>query len=350
MPYSEFERIRNIEAWVCYSTISFDLYQSWARQAHQRPRLFLAPGTPLLREKSMRKRELQDRPDLKPYTTKQILILILASLLAGSRLLVRVPHLNQPICNKHLLLLRKLRLIQLELYDDGFLGVVETPAVCKYLQPVFGSVCSWNIQGWQLSDATIRCLAGRRGIAISNLSLEELCRDWRQNNAGSERGLLIIIEAKYMDYIGLNNFINQLPHTVSSHSKFEVVPKYFEHPWEIKRNVNWSPNLKRDLICESPIERYLFNTVNPETNVITGMTSSIVLLCDLISKGELPSCRVTLLLSTKQFDKKIHHQDELDSYISFMHRMYSSVVDLTVMLDGQWVKPLSSCSAPASYS
>jgi hypothetical protein len=143
-----------------------------------------------------------------------------------------------------------------------------------------------------------------------------------------------------MDYIGLNDLINQTSHTVSSHSKFEVIPKYFEHPWEIKRNINWPQNLNRDIICESPIERYLFNTVNPDTHVVTGMTSSIVLLCDLISKGELPSCRVTLLLSTKQSDTKFHHQDELDSYISFMHRMYSSVVDLTVMLDGQRVKPL----------
>ena len=340
MSRSEYKRTRKIEAWVCYSTISFDLYQSWARQAHQRPRLFLAPGTPLLREKSTRINELQDRPDLKPYTIKHILILILASLLAGSRLQVRVPHLNQPICNKHILLLSRLRFIQLELYDDGVLGVVEAPTVCNYLQPVFGSVYSWNIQGWQLSDSTIRCLAGKRGIAISNLSLEDLCRDWRQNNAGNERELLIIIEAKYMDYIGLNNLINQMPHTVGSHSKFEAIPKYFEHPWEIKRNINWPPSLQRDLIYESPIERYLLNNVNPEAHVITGMTSSIVLLCDLISKGELPSCRVTLLLSTRQADEKFHHQDELDSYICFMHRMYSSVVDLTVMLDGQWLKPL----------
>jgi hypothetical protein len=183
-------------------------------------------------------------------------------------------------------------------------------------------------------------LAGRRGIAISNLSLEDLCRDWRQNNVENERGLLIIIEAKYMDYIGLNDLLYQIPHTVSSHSKFEVIPKYFEHPWEIKRNINWPPNLKRDLIYESPIERYLFNTVNPDTHVVTGVTSSIILLCDLLNKGELPSCRVTLLLSTKQSDTEFHHQDELDSYISFMHRMYSSVVDLTVMLDGQRVKPL----------
>ena len=254
-------------------------------------------------------------------------------------MLVRVPHLKQPTCNKHLLLLRKLRLIQLELYDDGFLGVVESPTVCKYLRPVFGSIYSWNIQGWQLSDATIRCLAGRQGIAISSLSLEDLCRDWRQNNEENERGLLIIIEAKYMDYIELNGFIDQISHTVSPHSKFEVTPKYFEHPWEIKRNINWPPNLKRDLMYESPIERYLFKTVNPDTHIVTGMTSSIVLLCDLIKKGELPSCRVTLLLSTKQSDKKFHHRDELDSYISFMRRMYSSVVDLTVMLDGQWVKP-----------
>jgi hypothetical protein len=340
MPHPEFKRTRKIEAWVCYSTISFVLYESWARQAHHRPRLFLAQGTPLLREKSTLKSELHDRPDLTPYTIKQVFIYMLASLLAGSRLVVRVPHLNQPTCNKHLLLLRKLRLIQLELYDDGFLGIVETPTVCKHLQPVFSSVYSWNIQGWQLSDATIRCLAGRRGIAISHLSLEDLCRDWRQNNVENERGLLIIIEAKYMDYIGLNDLINQMPHTVSPHSKYEVIPKYIEHPWKIKRNTNWPPNLKRDLVYESPIERYLFNTVNPDTHVVTGVTSSIVLLCDLINKGELPSCRVTLLLSTKQSDTKFHHQDELDSYISFMHRMYSSVVDLTVMLDGQRVKPL----------
>ena len=142
MPHSEIKRSRKIEAWVCYSTISFDLYESWAKQTHHRPRLFLAPGTPLLREKSTRKSELRNRPDLKPYTLKTILKLTLATLLAGSRLLVRVPHLNQRICNKQLLLLRKLRLIQLELYDDGFLGVVESPTVCKYLQPVFGSVCS----------------------------------------------------------------------------------------------------------------------------------------------------------------------------------------------------------------
>lgn len=340
MPRSVIKQKRKIEAWVCYSTISFDLYESWAKQTHHRPLLFLAPGSPLLREKSTRKNELQNRPDLKPYTLKTFLKLTLASLLARSRLVVRVPHLNQPICNKQLLLLRKLRLIQLELYDDGFLGVIETPTVCRYLRPVFSSVCSWNIQGWQLSDATIRCLAGRRGIAISNLSLEDLCRDWRQNNAGNERGLLIIVEAKYMDYVGLNNLMNQLLHTASSHSEFEVIPKYFEHPSEIKRNTNWPPNLKRDLIYESPIERYLFKTANPGTHVVTGMTSSIVLLCDLIKKGELPSCSVTLLLSTKQSNEKYHHQDELDSYIDSMYRLYSSVVDLTMMLDGQRVKPL----------
>lgn len=340
MPQSEFKQTMKIEAWVCYTTISLDLYDSWVRQTHQRPCLFLSPGTPLLREKSTRKSELQDRPDIKPYTLKQILILTLASLLSGSRLLVRVPHLNQPLCNKHLLLLRKLRLIQLGLYDDGFLGVVETPTVCKYLQPVFGSVCSWNIQGWQLSDTTIRCLAGRRGIEILNLSLEDLCRDWRQNIEEYEREPLIIVEAKYMDYTGLNGFIGKISHTVSSHSKFEVVPKYIEHPWEIKRNINWPPNRKRNLIYESPIERYLFKTVNPDTHVITGMTSSIVLLCDLIKKGELPSCRVTLLLSTKRANENWHDQNELYSYVNFMNRMYSSVVNLSMILDGQQVRPL----------
>ena len=338
MSHSRIKRTRKIEAWVCYSSISIDLYESWARQAHQKSYLFLAPRTPLLREKSTRKIEVEGRPDLKSYTLKSILKLTLASLLTGSRLLIRVPHLNQPICNKYLLLLRKFQLIKLELYDDGFLGIVESPTVCKYLQPIFTSVYSWNVHGWQLSDATMRCLASKRHIAISNLSLEDLCRDWRKGNKENKRQLLIIIEAKYMDYIALNDFIDQIPHATGSQSEFEVIPKYFEHPWEIKRNIDWPPNRKRDLIYESPIERYLFAAVNPATHVISGMTSSIVLFCDLIKKEELPSCSVTLLLSTKRSDQQNHCKGELESYISFMHRMYSSVVDLEVMLDGQWVK------------
>ena len=333
-----FKGTKGIEAWVCYSTISLNLYESWAKLTHLHARLFLAPGTPLLRENSIRRSELESRPDVIPYTLKQLLLLALLSGLSGSRLRIRVPHLHRPTCHKHLLLLRKLLVIQLELYDDGFLGVVEAPTVCKHLQPVFSSLCAWDIYGWQLSDATIRCLSGRKDLSITHLHLKDLCSTWRHNNEKVEKDPLIIIEAKYMDYFALNYFIYQRPHAESGLSKSEVIPKYFEHPWEIKRNHDWSPSQKRDFVHESPIEYYLSRSIGPDTLVITGMTSTAVIMCDLIRKKALPSCRFTLLLSTKQSEKEYHCQGELYSYIDFMDRTYSSEIDLKILLDGERVR------------
>jgi len=338
MTHIDFERIKGIEAWVCYSTISLNLYESWANLTHRHARLFLAPGTPLLREKSIRRSDLKSRPDAIPYTLKQILVLALLSALSGSRLRIRVPHLHRPTCHKDLLLLRKLGVIQLELYDDGFLGVVETPTVCKYLQPIFSSVFGWDIHGWQLSDATIRCLSGRRGLSISHLPLKDLCSAWRLSDEQFETDPLIIIEAKYMDYLALNNYICQKSHAESGLSKSEVIPKYIEHPWEIKRNNNWPPSQVRNFVHESPIEFYLCRSIGPCTHVITGMTSTAVIMCDLIMKKELPSCRFTLLLSTKQSEKEYHCLDELYSYIDFMFRMYSSKINLKILVDGEIVR------------
>jgi hypothetical protein len=232
------------------------------------------------------------------------------------------------------LALARLRLIQLKLYDDGFLGVVENPAVRNYLQPVFTSLCSWNIEGWKPSSATMRCLSARRGIKIFQLPLEELCIFWRKNNHENEKNLLIVVEAKYMDYLALNSFIEQMTATENYQSQSEVIPKYFEHPWEIKRNVYWPLNQKREILCESPVEQYLSRTISTDTHVITGMTSSAVILCDLIKKNFLPSCRISLFLSSDQSDKEYHRRDELDSYVSFMKETYSSVVELKITLDG----------------
>lgn len=339
MTNSELEKTKGIEAWVCYSTISLNLYESWAKLAHRHARVFLAPGTPLLRENSSLRSELQNRSDVEPYNLRKILSLAALSCLSGSRLRIRVPHLNQPTCHKHLLALARLRLIQLALYDDGFLGVVENPAVCNYLRPVFASLCSWNIQGWKLSSATNRCLSAKGGIEIFQVPVEDLCIFWRKRNQGSEKNLLIIIEAKYMDYVALNCFIEQISIPEHYQAQLEMIPKYFEHPWEIKRNIYWPPDRKRDLLHESPVEQYLSRSISADTHVVTGMTSSAVILCDLIKKKALPSCRISLLLSSSQSDKEYHRRDELESYASFMKETYSSVVELEITLDGHQLEP-----------
>jgi hypothetical protein len=172
-----------------------------------------------------------------------------------------------------------------------------------------------------------------------HLSLEDLCVAWLESNEKNEEAPLIIIEAKYMDYLALSNFIAHVPHSGKCFAKTEIIPKYFEHPWYIKRNTNWPSDLKRDLVKESPVEHYLSRTIDLNTHIITGMTSTIILVCDLIKKKVLPSCSVTLLLTTKQSNEGNYCLGELHSYIKFMNHMYSSVVDLSIMLDGELVRP-----------
>lgn len=325
---------RGIEVWICYSTISFFLYDCW-RESYAAEAFFsIAPGSPILRESSRLNGDISKRPDIRPYTLKSILLLVVACFSRTSRLTIRVPHLNHPTCHKTLLLLSRLRLIKLELYDDGFLGILEYPSVCNYLKPMFKSVCCWNIHNWRLSPQTTAKISRSGKIIIIPVDIQSVYEKWQVAPVLQDPARDYIIESKYMDYEYLSVLVQSGQLLRAKDHDTASIPLYFQHPWKLKQNPAWPEIIPRRIVLKAPIEMYLSRCLNCHSHVITGLTSTVVFLCELVRRALLPRFRLTLLLTSSNNSMEFHNSSELHSYVAFLIRNYSLLIQLDVIIDG----------------
>jgi hypothetical protein len=245
-----------------------------------------------------------------------------------------VPHLNPPIINKTIRRLQKLGLISLEIYDDGFLGILDQPSVCDYLQPIFHSICCWNIAGWSLSNYSLGHIQTPKiqRIVVYPSPCKYLVDDILRLklNEESTYSQSFILEAKYMDYSLLEKLLiaNKLDDFLAQ------VPYYYQHPWSIKRNKLWPTNISRNKITHVPVERHLASLIDEHSHIITGMTSSIVIICELVKQGLLPKPKITLLLREPTCLSEYHNASEVKSFINFLQNSYSHSHELEIWLNG----------------
>jgi hypothetical protein len=322
------------ELWICYSSISYYLFVAWLKSgsSHRHGFVCFAPGSPL--HKCHVSKELLNYTSqaLKNYRARTFLFLAFISIVHGRRLVLRVPHLNHPIVNKTIERLLSYNLIHLELYDDGFLGILDRPSVCKYLKPIFRSVCSWNISGWRLSDYTLRAI---KSTSIKTLDIQSLSCALAVENLDSvplsdSFCNLFILEAKYMDYQLLEDLIR----TSQLDLSLDQVPYYYQHPWSIKQNELWPAEWQRNVLTDVPVEAHLASLISPSSHVITAMTSSVIFLCELVRQGLLSNHRITLLLRTSTTPSEYHNDSEPYSFIRFIRQTYHDVINLSVWLNG----------------
>jgi hypothetical protein len=325
-----------IEAWVCYSTISFFLYKAQRKISNKRLRLLIAKGSPFLQESSCLRSEVLKRCDINAYTRLGLVTLCLKSIARGEKLAVRVPHLNPPTFHGTLAILARIGLIRLELYDDGFLGIVGDPAVCKYLKPIFSSVVCWDIEGWALSRSVFNSISKRNKIDIIRLPIKETAISWRGENKESAVTRTFIVEAKYMDYQYLSEFLGPWVNRNRFAGKSsDLIPEYFQHPWEIKRNTLWPNEMKRTILKRDPLERYLTRNLIGSSTVITGMTTTAIWICELAKKGVLPRFGLVLLLSDENKKTEFHTSCELNSFLDFLTSSYQACTRMFISLNGQ---------------
>ncbi len=324
------------EVWICYSTISFYLFCSWQRVNYRTIKGFVcyAPGSPLHTCLVPNDWQIESKKHLKIYCAKTFIHLALRCLLSGKRLVVRVPHLNPPIISKTIKRLQKLGLISLEIYDDGFLGILDQPSVCDYLQPIFHSICCWNIAGWSLSNYSLGHIQTPKikRLVVYPSPCKHLIDDIFRLKANEEstNQQSFILEAKYMDYSLLKNLLitNKLDDYLAQ------PPYYYQHPWSIKRNKLWPTNISRNQITHLSVERHLASLITEHSHIITGMTSSIVLICELVNQGLLPKPKITLLLLEPTCSTEYHNPLEVKSFINFLKNSYSHSHELEIWLNG----------------
>jgi hypothetical protein len=243
-----------------------------------------------------------------------------------------VPHLNSPIINRTIEKLSCYRLIRFDLYDDGFLGILDRPSVCQYLKPIFRSIIAWNISGWKLSKYSLHALKSANAI---NLDLQSVpcalaVENLRSVSIGAALSNLFIVEAKYMDYQLLSDLLRgkQLDFIL------DKIPYYYQHPWSIKQNTIWPPELQRNVITNVPLETHLASRINQDSHVVTAMTSSVIFLCELVRQGLVSNHRITLLLRTSSIPSEYHNESEPYSFSLFIRQTYRELVNLSVWLNG----------------
>ncbi len=332
--YRGFIRKPATELWICYSSISYYLFVAWHKSSSLDRRGFLcyAPGSPLYKCHIPNDLLAYTSKALKSYHARNFILLAFTSILGGRRLVVRVPHLNAPIINKTIERLALLSLIRLDLYDDGFLGILDRPSVCNYLKPIFRSVCSWNISGWKLSKFTLHALKSSKvtsldiqslpcTLAVENLHLVPFRKSFSN---------VFIVEAKYMDYQLLSDLLRGNELALPIHQ----ILNYYQHPWSIKQNRCWPPEFQRNLVSDVPLETHLASLINQESHVITAMTSSVIFLCELVRQGVIMKHRITLLLRNSATPTEYHNESEPHSFISFIQQNYQDDISLSVWLDG----------------
>jgi hypothetical protein len=226
-------------------------------------------------------------------------------------------------------------LIRLELYDDGFLGILENPPVCRYLKPIFSSVCCWNISEWKLSSVTLRKIIHPRAKQIKINAV--FCNSLVRNKVNQERQLIkstpatFIIESKYMDY----QLLLKMFASTNKDQSGSKPPYYYQHPWAIKRNKYWPTDLDRRVIENNSLEHHLLMNLDSNSLVYTGMTSSAVLICELVKQGFVSISNLTVLLQEPSSLSEYQEPNELNSFIDFLHRVYSNSVSLTIWFNGK---------------
>jgi hypothetical protein len=115
-------------------------------------------------------------------------------------------------------------------------------------------------------------------------------------------------------------------------------PYYYEHPWSIKRNKYWPLDVDRKVVEHISLEKHLTMNVGINSLIYTGMTSSVILLCELVKQGRLSIGNLTLLLQEPAVLSKYQDPNELDSFINFIVRVYSESVKLTVWYNGKNIR------------
>lgn len=340
--YSKLFYNRRTEVWICSSTISIYQYIVWSSdiKSSRSSYAFIARGSKLL-----------DNPEhlINLSTTYNIVIRSLSFInlckvlaLESIRLrpvTLRVPHLHPSIIKPWMWKAQKIGLLSFDLYDDGFLGILHHPSVCNYLKPIFNNICHWNLDKWRLSDSTrskiYTPLSDHNSIPIS---IETLHKKWfpcRSINANPVPVYVpIILESKYMDYALLRDLLGNNSFGDISKEIFT----YFEHPWSIKRNQFWPSQVKRTIVDTIQLEKFLCRELTKCNWIVTGMTSSVVLLSELVKKGLLPSFRLDILISSRMCNEGYHNESEPLDFCGYMQENYSSILDLNIHFNR---KPLS---------
>jgi len=192
-----------MEVWVCFSSISFHLFQAWRSSTGNRhSSIFLAPDSQIFATQDCFKSNGRYKHFIKPYRLRYLLVLTLDALLRGSRLTVRIPHLHSHVIHDFLIRLHGLGWINLGLYDDGFLGILENPSVLRYLKPCFNSLCCWELSGWRPSAATLQSIQSPecKDFEILSIPLDSLVQAWIAKPLDPPQAKTLVVESKYMDY------------------------------------------------------------------------------------------------------------------------------------------------------
>jgi len=318
--------------------MSFQLFQAWRSSTGNRySYIFLAQDSQIFATQDCFKPNGRYKRFIKPYRLRHLLALSFYALLRGSRLTVRIPHLNSYIIHDFLIRLHGLGWINLALYDDGFLGILETPSVLRHLKPCFNSLCCWDLSGWRPSAATMQRIQSPecKDFEILSVPLDPLEQAWMDKPLEQPVAKTLVVESKYMDYALLGASLIQGNLGLAA----DATPDYFLHPSIFKRNQGWPQGLPRNIIQSIPVEKHLVKTIDQETHLVAGMTSTVLILCELAKRTTLPRFRLTLLISDKDSDNPFYEKSEAADFCGFIDKVYGSVVDLNIVFNGQ-VQPL----------
>jgi len=321
------------EAWICFSSMSYQLFSTWKAVSHVKAAwVFIPSGSVLHDDQSPVHHSESSNMEILPYTQLRILLLCASRLFSLSRLTVRVAHLHPSTIKQILIFLNSLGLLKLELYDDGFLGVLEDPSVCKYLKPIFSSLCCWDIDNWSMSPSVYGAVHrhGGKPLQVFKLPIGQAVESWLPESPAQSPGNVMIIESKYMDYALLARLITE---SWASHDADADI-HYLQHPWEIKRNNLWPEKYRRKFISSIPIEKHLVSVLGNRTHVIAGMTSTTIFLCELVKRGLVPRHCLTLLVRENASSLQFFNKTEPSSYCQFMQVNYSQCVDLRILYNG----------------
>lgn len=327
--------VRPTELWICYSSVSYFLFYARQRESAGIGKFLfcLAPTSPLSSCTLPLDYKSETRRLHKKYCNKAFIILAITSLLHGRKLIVRIPHLNNSIINATLRKLYSLNLIKVELYDDGFLGIIDSPTVCQYLRPQFQSICCWKISKWTLCDKVQSQIQNLKIKSLNVIALpcsHLIGSPTHEYNKHSSPNT-IIIEAKYMDYSTLSKLV--VNNRFEIHGDNEIF--YYQHYWSLKRNSMWPDIVHRKILTNVPVEYHVCQLLNSNSHIITGMTSTIVLICELAKQRLVPRHKITLLLDNTAKLSNYHNTTEVTSFINYLHRVYSMVLDLNIVLNGE---------------
>jgi len=88
-----------------------------------------------------------------------------------------------------------------------------------------------------------------------------------------------------------------------------------------------------------PVEKHLVSVIDGKTHLVAGMTSTVLILCELAKRMTLPRFRLTLLISDQDRDNPFYERSEAADFCGFIAKVYGSFVDLKIVFNGH-VQPL----------